>query len=144
MKYQIVRPFPASTPVQRGQIVEDPNWRNLNLLIKQGYVKVLEEPKDKTKGKNKPATETIADDVEQIDAEVVVGASEAPDQVGEATEMVDNVTETIAEDVPIGVTGDGEPFTANDVNDATLNEVVTTEPVAAPAPVKQRKRTAKK
>lgn len=42
-RYRVRRPFPAAVPMRTGQIFEDPNWRLLPKLIKQGYVEEIVE-----------------------------------------------------------------------------------------------------
>lgn len=42
-KYIVLRPFPAKEKMSRGQIIENPNWRNLPSLLSTGYLRVVEE-----------------------------------------------------------------------------------------------------
>ncbi len=37
-RYVVKRPFPAKMPMRSGQIVEDPQWKDLTYLISRGYI----------------------------------------------------------------------------------------------------------
>lgn len=41
-KFQVVRTFPSAFVLSVGQIVEDPEWHNLDLLVGQGYLRRVE------------------------------------------------------------------------------------------------------
>lgn len=40
-RFQIVRTFPSHLVLSVGQIIEDPDWFNLDLLVSQGYLKEI-------------------------------------------------------------------------------------------------------
>ena len=43
-RIRILRPFPAKMPLRPGQIVEDPQWKQLEYLLSRGYVEVIDSP----------------------------------------------------------------------------------------------------
>ncbi len=64
-KFEVVKVFPTSPPVRRGQIVEDPQWRNLARLVRVGYLRPVEdvpEPVPEPAASKKPKTKKGAKD----------------------------------------------------------------------------------
>lgn len=37
-RFRVKRPFPAKMPMRAGQIVEDPQWKDLAYLVSRGYI----------------------------------------------------------------------------------------------------------
>ncbi len=71
-KYRVVRTFPSAQVLQIGQIIEDPEWHNLDLLVSQGYLKDADEPDPE------PGEKTVTNEPRPADAEAVSEEEAAP------------------------------------------------------------------
>ncbi len=86
-RYIVNRPFPDKMPMRAGQIVEDPQWRDLAYLISRGYVAKVsgKAAKKLPTAREVPAIEVSAEVAE-------VPAVTAPAEI--ATETIPETTET--------------------------------------------------
>lgn len=40
-KYEVLRTFPAKETIQRGQVIESPTFKNLEKLVRTGYLREI-------------------------------------------------------------------------------------------------------
>lgn len=69
-RYIVKRPFPAKMPMRAGQIVEDPQWKDLTYLISRNYIAEVDGGSLRGGPKTPPAEEAqevVNAPVEDID-----------------------------------------------------------------------------
>lgn len=43
VRYEVLRTFAAKETIQRGQVIENPTYRNLGTLVRTGYLREITE-----------------------------------------------------------------------------------------------------
>ncbi len=76
-RFRVKRPFPAKMPMRAGQIVEDPQWKDLTYLVSRGYIEKV-EPVDAPPGK----AETAANEEVEVEPDIIDQLAEEPKKKG--------------------------------------------------------------
>lgn len=88
-KYQVLRTFPDKRVLSRGAIVTDPEWRNLPQLIRNGYIKEIEEDNNSEISLETPVETAPVMNEAEITEPAVIDETPADVTVNDVTEDVE-------------------------------------------------------